>query len=138
MPGLDHEILRRAAVADDYLAALRALFEGDGEYHGSFVSFPPLIFEPKPLQRPMPVYIGSGAGQASLRRIAQFGQGWTPIGRSAEVVEAALPRLRDLLAAIGATSVSVDFGIRSSPVIDDALAAMQHFAETVMTQAADL
>jgi probable F420-dependent oxidoreductase len=163
---------RRGAVVDDYLAALRALFEGDGEYHGSFVSFPPLIFEPKPVQRPMPVYIGSGAGQASLRRIARFGQGWTPIGLSAEEVEAALPRLRDLLAArgrdgrigleltlghvepdakpadllrrlerlaaIGATSVSVDFGIRSSPVIDDALAAMRHFAETVMTQAADL
>jgi len=92
---------RRGAVVDDYLAALRALFEGDGEYHGSFVSFPPLIFEPKPVQRPMPVYIGSGAGQASLRRIARFGQGWTPIGMSAEEVAAALPRLRDLLAARG-------------------------------------
>ncbi len=163
---------QRGAVVDDYLAALRMLFEGDGEYHGRYVSFPPLTFEPKPVQRPMPVYIGSGAGPASLRRIARFGQGWTPIGLSAEEVAAALPRLRDLLAAhgrdgriglelslgqagpdakpadllrrlerlaaIGATSVSVDFGIRSSPVIDDALAAMRHFADAVMTQAADL
>jgi probable F420-dependent oxidoreductase len=163
---------QRGAVVDEYLAALQALFEGDGEYHGRFVSFPPLIFEPKPVQRPMPVYIGSGAGQAALRRIARFGQGWTPIGLSADEVEAALPRLRDLLAAegrdgriglelslgqarpdarpadllrrlerlaaIGATSVSVDFGIRSSPVIDGALADMQHFATTVMAQAAEL
>jgi probable F420-dependent oxidoreductase len=163
---------RRGAVMDEYLAALRVLFEGEGEYHGRSISFPPLIFEPKPVQRPMPIYIGSGAGQASLRRIARFGQGWTPIGLSADEVAAALPRLRDLLAAqgrdgqiglelslgqvtvdaepadllrrlerlaaIGATSVSVDFGIRSSPVIDDALAAMRHFADTVMTRAAGL
>jgi probable F420-dependent oxidoreductase len=163
---------QRGAVVDDYLAALRALFDGDGEYHGRFVAFPPLIFEPKPVQRPLPVYIGSGAGPASLRRIARFGQGWTPIGLSAEDVAAALPRLRDLLAeqgrdgpiglelslgqvapdaepddllrrlerlaAIGATSVSVDFGIRSSPVIDDALAGLRHFAGTVMTRAAGL
>jgi alkanesulfonate monooxygenase SsuD/methylene tetrahydromethanopterin reductase-like flavin-dependent oxidoreductase (luciferase family) len=80
---------RRGAVMDEYLAALRVLFEGEGEYHGRSISFPPLIFEPKPVQRPMPIYIGSGAGPAALRRIARFGQGWTPIGLSAEEVAAA-------------------------------------------------
>jgi hypothetical protein len=49
-----------------------------------------------------------------------------------------LLRRLERLAAIGATSVSVDFGIRSSPVIDDALAAMRHFADTVMTRVAGL
>jgi alkanesulfonate monooxygenase SsuD/methylene tetrahydromethanopterin reductase-like flavin-dependent oxidoreductase (luciferase family) len=141
-------------------------------FAGGYLSFPPLIFEPKPVQRPIPLYLGSGAGRASLRRIARFGQGWTPIGLSADEVAAALPALRKLLdeegrddqielelslghvdqtaesgdllrrleglAAIGATSVSVDFGIRSSPVIDDAIAAMRHFADVVMAQAADL
>jgi len=169
---------RRGAIVDEYLAALRLLFEdgvseGGGGFAGSYLSFPPLIFEPKPVQRPIPVYIGSGAGRASLRRIARFGQGWTPIGLSADEVAAALPGLRKLLdeegrddriqlelslghvdqsapaagdllrrlerlAAVGATSVSVDFGIRSSPVIEDAIAAMRRFADVVMAQAADL
>jgi len=163
---------RRGAMVDEYLAALRLLFEGSGGFAGTYLSFPPLIFEPKPVQRPIPVYIGSGAGRASLRRIARFGQGWAPIGLSADDVAAALPTLHELLdqegrddrielelslghvdetakpgdllprlerlAAIGATSVSVDFGIRSSPVIDDAIAAMHHFADVVIAQAADL
>ena len=163
---------RRGAITDEYLAAMRALFEGDGTFAGSFVSFPPLVFEPKPVQRPLPVHIGSGAGPASLRRVARFGQGWTPIGMSDDQVAAALPRLRDLLAehgrgdavelelslgsvgpeasrddllrrverlaAMGATCVSVDFGMRSSPAIDGALAAIRHFAEAVMAEAAAL
>lgn len=39
---------------------------------------------------------------------------------------------------MGATCVSVDFGMRSSPAIDGALAAIRHFAEAVMAEAAAL
>jgi probable F420-dependent oxidoreductase len=163
---------RRGAIVDEYLAALRTLFEGDAAFDGQFISFPPVIFEPKPVQRPMPIHLGCGASTAALRRIARFGQGWTPIGLSDDEVVAALPKLRELLArlgrddqlelelsvgsvgpdtnaddlrrrvdklaAIGATCVSVDFGMRSNPSIDRALTAMRHFAEAVIPATAGL
>jgi probable F420-dependent oxidoreductase len=161
---------RRGAIIDEYLAALRTLFEGETAFAGAYISFPPVIFEPKPVQRPMPIHIGCGAGSAALRRVARFGQGWTPIGLSDHEVSAALPRLRELLAAhgrderielelslgsvrpdaspdalrrrvdelaaMGATCVNVDFGIRSAPGIDRALTVMRHFAGAVMPDSA--
>jgi hypothetical protein len=42
-----------------------------------------------------------------------------------------LRRRVDELAALGATCVSVDFGIRSAPGIGPALTAMRHFAAAV-------
>jgi len=163
---------QRGAIVDEYLAALRTLFEGDAAFAGEFISFPPVTFEPKPVQRPMPIHLGCGAGTAALRRVARFGQGWTPIGMSDDEVVAAQPRLRELLAgqgrdeqielelslggvrpdasagdlrrrvdelaAIGATCVSVDFGLRSAPSIGPALTAMRHFAAAVIPATAGL
>jgi probable F420-dependent oxidoreductase len=163
---------RRGAIVDEYLAALRTLFEGGEAFEGEFISFPPVTFEPRPAQRPLPIHLGCGASPAALRRIARFGQGWTPIGMSDDEVVAALPRLRELLAAggrderielelslgsvrpdasagdlrrrvdelaaIGATCVSVDFGVRSAPGIEPALRAMRQFAEAVIPETAGL
>jgi probable F420-dependent oxidoreductase len=163
---------RRGAIVDEYLAALRALFEDNAAFEGEFISFPPVIFEPKPVQQPMPVHLGCGASTAALRRVARFGHGWTPIGMSDEEVIAALPKLRELLAkegrgdrielelglgavrpdasrdillhrldelaAIGATSINVDFGLRSAVSIDHALKTMRYFAQAVIPATAGL
>lgn len=102
--GVDFE--RRGERTDEALAVLRCLFESDGPFEGPTISFPELHFHPKPVRRPLPIWIG-GSGPAALRRVARFGQGWAPIAPVADVA-AALPLLHAELAAAGRADEAVD------------------------------
>ncbi len=46
------------------------------EHHGEFFSFPPVVFEPKPVQRPYPPILVGGESTAALRRAVVRGDGW--------------------------------------------------------------
>jgi probable F420-dependent oxidoreductase len=97
---------QRGQRTDDALTILRSLFEGDGTFEGVTGSIPPVHFYPKPVQRPLPVWIG-GMGPAALRRVARFGQGWAPIA-SVDEVAAARPALDVALEAAGRGDEDVD------------------------------
>ncbi|MEI2699958.1 MAG: LLM class F420-dependent oxidoreductase [Microthrixaceae bacterium] len=78
----DHgvEYRSRRAHARDHVLAMQALWSDDvAEYHGAHADFPPTWSWPKPLQ-PVPVLVGGGAGQKMFAHIAEYGDGWIPIG----------------------------------------------------------
>jgi probable F420-dependent oxidoreductase len=60
------------------------------EHHGEFFDFPPVAFEPKPVQQPHPPIVVGGESEAALRRAATRGDGWIGMehtfGSAAEVV----------------------------------------------------
>lgn len=61
---------------NELIAALRVLWEQEHpEFHGDFFDFGPMGFQPKPVQQPMPIHIGGGAGPA-VRRAGAMGNGW--------------------------------------------------------------
>jgi probable F420-dependent oxidoreductase len=67
---------RRGTRADEYLAAMRALWEQEKpSFEGEFVRFDGINAHPRPLQTPLPVVIG-GHTEAAHRRAARSGQGW--------------------------------------------------------------
>jgi probable F420-dependent oxidoreductase len=69
-------IERRGARADEYLGAMRALWEQERPaFEGEFVRFSGVNAHPRPIQRPLPVVIG-GHSRAAHRRAARSGQGW--------------------------------------------------------------
>jgi probable F420-dependent oxidoreductase len=72
---------RRALVREKMLA-MQALWSNDvAEFHGEFVDFEPSWQWPKPVQQPRPrVLIGGGAGATLFDHIAEFADGWMPIG----------------------------------------------------------
>src|SRR4051812_35439518 len=76
---------RRGAVTDEYLRAMRALWETDGPaaFAGEWVQFADVIAEPKPAQTPFPVFVG-GNGARAFRRAATLGNGWHPLFPSPE------------------------------------------------------
>jgi alkanesulfonate monooxygenase SsuD/methylene tetrahydromethanopterin reductase-like flavin-dependent oxidoreductase (luciferase family) len=51
------------------------------EYQGEFVSFPPMMTWPKPVQRPHPPVIIGGAYPYGARRAIDYGDGWMPHAR---------------------------------------------------------
>ena len=87
----------RGRRTDDILGALAALWRQDvPEFDGEFYRFSGQRFEPKPLQRPLPIHVGGGSG-AALRRTARFGQGWHALGKSPDEIRIDLERLAGML-----------------------------------------
>jgi probable F420-dependent oxidoreductase len=68
---------RRGARAEEFLAALRALWtEEVVRFDGEFYRIPPARAEPKPLQRPHPPVLLGGGAEAALRRAGRVADGW--------------------------------------------------------------
>jgi probable F420-dependent oxidoreductase len=72
---------RRGRITDEYIEVLKILWTAEKpEYHGEFVDFADVDFEPKPLQKPHPpIWIG-GSSMPALLRAARVGDGWYPSG----------------------------------------------------------
>jgi probable F420-dependent oxidoreductase len=64
------------------------------EHHGEFFDFGPVMFEPKPVQRPRPpIHIG-GESDAALGRAARAGDGWIGITHTVESIARPVELLR--------------------------------------------
>tara|TARA_B100000131_G_scaffold144085_1_gene140174 strand:- start:220 stop:1137 length:918 start_codon:yes stop_codon:yes gene_type:complete len=63
----------RGKRSDEQLEIFESLFRDETpSYDGEFYSFPEVRFEPKPIQAPVPVWVG-GNTRAAFRRTARFG-----------------------------------------------------------------
>ena len=75
---------KRGQIADEMLAAMRCLWTQDvPTYQGKHFAFSELRFEPKPVQQPLPIWVG-GASDRAFRRLAHWGNGWHPLSVSAK------------------------------------------------------
>lgn len=66
------------------------------EHRGEFFSFEPVVFEPKPLQKPWPPILVGGESPAALRRAAHLGNGWLGLNHTPDSVLGPIERLRVL------------------------------------------
>ena len=91
----------RGPMTDEYLRAMQELWTSPSpSFSGKYVQFHDLHFEPKPVQRPLPIWVG-GHGKASLRRAAELGAAWHPINRSPDELRAGVAELVRLSKASG-------------------------------------
>jgi probable F420-dependent oxidoreductase len=87
---------RRAHVRETMLAMQQLWTKEVACFDGEFVRFEPSWQWPKPLQQPRPpVLIGGGAGPVLFSHVAEYADGWMPIGGAG--LKEALPVLRRLL-----------------------------------------
>ena len=75
----------RGRRADEYIEAMRTLWRDDvASFDGRYVRFDRVVCEPRPLQAGgVPIVIG-GHSKAAARRAGRFGDGFYPLGVSAE------------------------------------------------------
>ena len=72
---------RRAHVREVMLAMQELWSKEEASYDGEFVRFEPSWMWPKPAQQPRPrVLLGGAPGPTLFRHIAEYGDGWMPIG----------------------------------------------------------
>ncbi|HEX4252690.1 MAG TPA: LLM class F420-dependent oxidoreductase [Pseudonocardia sp.] len=94
----------RGALMGEQLAALKEIWTKEqAEFHGEHVNFDPIFAWPKPVQQPLPIYVG-GESKAALDRLAKYGDAWLP---RAQTSAQELNRVRGWLADQGRTDVPV-------------------------------
>jgi probable F420-dependent oxidoreductase len=89
------DFANRGRLADEYISALRELFESDApEFHGQHINYADVLFSPRPSQR-IPILVG-GNSPAALKRAATLGDGWYGLWRSPHQVRAAVTEINEL------------------------------------------
>jgi probable F420-dependent oxidoreductase len=77
------DMQRRGRRAEEYIAALRALWTDDVvEHEGEFYRIPRSRVEPKPVQRPYPPILLGGTAAVALRRAGRISDGWISSSRA--------------------------------------------------------
>jgi probable F420-dependent oxidoreductase len=99
----DHgvEMGNRRAVAREHVLAMQRLWADDvASFDGEHVHLPPSWSWPKPVQEPWPpVLIGGAAGPKLFQHVAEYAEGWIPIGGAG--VRDALPDLHRAVEKVG-------------------------------------
>jgi probable F420-dependent oxidoreductase len=99
----DHGVTmkERRAVVRERVLAMRALWRDDvASFDGEHVHIPPSWSWPKPVQPGgPPILIGGAAGPIMFAHVAEYADGWIPIGGRG--VRAALPDLHRACEAVG-------------------------------------
>src|SRR5262249_3217488 len=91
----------RGKLSDDYIRAIKSAWASDvPEYGGPAVSFGGATFSPRPVQRPHPpIWVGGAPGALSgpaVRRCAELGDAWHPLGLTLDDVEKGYATMCDL------------------------------------------
>jgi probable F420-dependent oxidoreductase len=99
--GLEFE--RRGRLLDHTLEVCQTLWrETTATYSSPELSFDHIHMRPKPLQDGgVPVWVSGTVNPGAMRRLVRFGTGWVPWGSDQDDVPAAIPRMREAVAALG-------------------------------------
>ena len=102
----------RGKRADEQLEIFQRLFtEAHPAYEGEFYEFPAVGFAPKPVQSPIPIWVG-GNTEAAYRRVARCGEAFHAAFEPIDDVKAAWARVRELVEAEGRDPGTVRLSIR--------------------------
>jgi probable F420-dependent oxidoreductase len=105
----DHgvDVRRRRARVREHVLAMQALWANDrASFAGEFVRFEESWSWPKPVQKPRPpILIGGAAGPTLFAHIAEYADGWIPIGGAG--IRAVLPDLHRAMEAAGRDPAAV-------------------------------
>jgi probable F420-dependent oxidoreductase len=115
---------RRFAVMRERVLAMREIWTHDeASFHGALVDFDRIWSWPKPVQDPLPVWIG-GTGAKVLDRVLEYGDGWFPNMRDLDELAARIAELQRRAADAGRERIPITyFGLRDAD--DDKLEKMQ-------------
>lgn len=92
---LGEDFRTRGRRIEEQIRVMRLLWtEPVVTYEGAYHHLDRVGINPLPVQRPIPLWIGSGPSERSLRRVARLADGWIPLLQPHEALAEALERLR--------------------------------------------
>jgi probable F420-dependent oxidoreductase len=111
----------RGAVTDETIAVCRELWTNENpSFNGKYAKFSDIFFQPRPVQKRVPIWVGGESGPA-MRRTARLGDAWYPIGTNPrnrldtlKRFEGGIERLRKLTRDAGRNPSEVGLAYRFS------------------------
>src|SRR6266403_1514736 len=98
----------RGAVTDETIAVCRELWSNENpSFSGKYAKFSNVFFQPRPVQKRVPIWVGGESGPA-MRRTAKLADAWYPLGTNPKHrldtlarLQAGLERLHRMTRAAG-------------------------------------
>ncbi|MHB8219326.1 MAG: TIGR03619 family F420-dependent LLM class oxidoreductase [Acidimicrobiales bacterium] len=104
----------RGGRLDEAIGICRQLWtEPSIEHHGHHFDFGPVAFEPKPVQRPIPIHVG-GESRVALERAGRLGDGWLGMAHTPESAASSAARLRRAAIESGRPAGAVEVTVSGS------------------------
>jgi probable F420-dependent oxidoreductase len=111
----------RGAVTDETIGVCRELWTNENpSFNGKYAKFSNVFFQPRPVQKRIPIWVGGESGPA-MRRTAKLGDAWYPIGTNPRNrldtmarLKAGLERLHKLTREAGRDAKEVGLAYRFS------------------------
>ncbi len=123
--GLDFR--SRGRRLDEAISVCRRLWEEEVvEHHGEFFDFGPVMFEPKPVQRPLPLLIGGGGEKVTMRIAARYADEWNAVFMPPERFAELDARLDELLQEVGRSPEQVRRTLMTRVVLGRTAADIEH------------
>jgi probable F420-dependent oxidoreductase len=120
----------RASRTREAIRMMKVLWTEEApRFEGRFQRFPPLGFNPKPVQKPHPPIILGGESRAALKRVAELGDGWYGAHHSPESVRQPLATLKGLADAAGRDFSRLEITVGLSPGVGRDLDTVRRFAD---------
>ena len=109
----------RGHVTDEWMAACKVLWTQDEpRFDGKYVKFGDVVFTPKPVQQPIPIWVG-GESAPALRRTVRYANGWYPVGTNPQYpmntvsrFKAGLARFRGFAEKAGRDPADINLALR--------------------------
>ena len=106
----------RWSQAREHVLSMKELWtKEEAEFHGTYVDFPPVHCNPKPVQQPNPPVILGGNAKNVLQRVVRWADGWMPIGISPEDIKRARATLSELAEVAGRDPNSISISVFGQP-----------------------
>ena len=84
----------RGHVTDEWMMACKELWSSDDpRFDGRYVKFADVVFTPKPVQQPIPIWVG-GESAPALRRTVRYADCWYPVGTNPQFPMNTLSRFK--------------------------------------------
>ncbi len=120
----------RGARADEYLAAMRAIWsEGTPSYAGRYVSFQDVVAYPHPVQQPGPPIVVGGSAAPVLRRAVEQANGWYGFALDLADTAAVLAQLREAATRYSRPALLGELEISVAPRVPLDKDTVMRFAE---------
>lgn len=135
--GFGIPVSERGPRTNEHIRLLRSLWtEPVSSFRGRFLSFEGIIMEPKPVQRPIPIWVGGRPGgmeigpdgqprfksrTAAIKRAAMYGDGWMPYYISLESYRESVEQVRSTARENGRDPSRIAMALSNSMTIGDSL-----------------
>lgn len=130
-------IKQRMDNLEESIQVIKALFENDeATFEGKLYQLKDAPMNPKPAQKPMPLLIGGGGEQRTLRMVARYATEWNvPIAQGLEVYKQKLEVLERHCEAIQRDPASIDRSVMTGYISGESQAEIDRKIEAAIAAA---